>query len=68
MENEIVLYDLLNILTTKTTIRIEKRGETLYVGSPMVALETFQVHDTDRLTETVISISATDKGHQLVKL
>lgn len=68
MENEITLYDLLNILTTMTVIRIEKRGETLYIGSPMVALETFQVNDVGRLTETVISISATDKGHQLVKL
>lgn len=66
MQN-ILLKDLLQVLTTMSIIKVKKNNETSYYGSPMVALETYTQDDPENLLNTeVISVSSKNLDNLMI--
>lgn len=63
---KLLLKNVLLFFSSKTILKVVEDGETKYVGSPMVALETPSLYDL--LDQEVMLIQATDTNEVLVKL
>jgi hypothetical protein len=68
MQN-ILLKDLLQVLTTMSIITVVKNNENFYFGSPMVALETYTQDDPGKLLDTeVVSISSKNPDNIIINV